>query len=143
VDNGIAATDVQLRRSQAELQRARDLVAEIPDEATLKAWLGSQPALQRALAELPEGTAEPAGVGETRQRINRLLTISEANLQRDALTAKAELSGRIWARAARFGLTALVYSLFFLGARLVWPRSLQDTRQRAWKQRSKAASQQS
>lgn len=135
---GLATTDAQLQRSQAELQRARNLVAEIPDEATLKAWLSSQPTLRQALDQLPDSDQLPDDAEEIRARINRLLAISEANLQRDVVRAKAELSARLWGRMFRAGLTALVYATYFGLAYLVWPRSLLNTRERAWKQRKKA-----
>ncbi len=135
---GLAAADLQLRGSQAELQRARSLVGEIPDESTLKAWLGSQPALRQALDQQTGNDQVPDDAEDIRARINRLLAISEANLQRDAVRAKAEISARVWGRIIRAGLTSLIYAIYFGLVYLLWPRSLLKTVQRAWKQRNKA-----
>jgi hypothetical protein len=132
---GIANSKAQIERSKQELQQLRSSLRSGVDEASLQRVLNSQPALMQALRQQPGGNWAERSTDERRQRLEELIDISEVNITRQALTTRANASGKLWKQSMLSGLTALFYGLFFLSAHLIWPRSLAATRERILKTR--------
>ncbi len=132
---GIASSKEQIERSKWELQQLRRSLESGADDASLQRLLGSQPALVKALQLQGGPTWSELSMLERRQRVEQVIDASEVNMTRQALAARANASGKLRKQAMLTGLTALFYSLFFLSAHLIWPRSLTATRERILKTR--------
>ncbi|APD48702.1 hypothetical protein BM449_11225 [Synechococcus sp. SynAce01] len=128
--NASASFEGQVRTSQESLSEFRRQLDGETSVERLRRVVAGQPQILQALQQ--EGTPldQNSTLPELRQQVERLLTRAEANLRRQSQVARANASGQLARQMVRLGLTALFYSLYYLAAAFIWPRSLQTTVER-------------
>ncbi|WP_158218467.1 HpsJ family protein [Synechococcus sp. 1G10] len=132
---GIANSKAQIERSKGELEQLRNSLLSGSNDAALQRVLSSQPGLAQALQQQGGGNWAELSMAERRKRVEQLIDTSEVNLARQAMATRANASGKLRRQTLLTGLTAFLYTLFFLSAHLIWPRSLAATRERIFQAR--------
>jgi hypothetical protein len=127
---GVAALERQARTSLDNLRQFRQQVDGENSVESLRGIVARQPQLLQALQQ--EGTPldQSSPLTELRQQVDRLLTRVETNVRRQSQTARAIAAGQLARQLARLSVTSLIYALYYLGASLIWPRSLLATVER-------------
>lgn len=127
---GVAVLDGQVRTSLDNLRQFREQVNGETSVDRLRGLVARQPQILQALQQ--EGTPldQNSPLPELRQQVDRLLTRVEANVRRQSQTARANTAGQLARQMVRLSLTALIYALYYLGASLIWPRSMLATVER-------------
>ncbi|MCP9817874.1 HpsJ family protein [Synechococcus sp. Cruz-9H2] len=127
---GVAALDGQVRTSLDNLRQFRQQVDGEISVERLRGLVARQPQILQALQQ--EGTLldRNSPLPELRQQVDRLLARVETNVRRQSQTARSNAAGQLARQMARLSVMALIYAFYYLGAFLIWPRSLLATVER-------------